>query len=382
MKSWLTGLCTAMIFILGWMFCFSTVHAEENNVSEALLQESGAADVTDGLGWDAQRALDDLGMSAEQPERITEKFTLSAVWDMLVGLVETYIAAPLQLLAGLIAVIVFAALLSGFHGAKLKSSQKLFEYVCTLAAVTLLTEPLCRSFSTVESTLRQGAEFMMAFVPVFAGILAAGGTAGSAVCYQTGVISLADGVMQLICRVLLPLCTMSFALAIVDAVNPSVSVGGLLNLSRKAVTWSLGLLMSVFLGVLSLQNWLTGSADTAATKTTKYVISNFVPVVGGAVSDAYATVRGSLQILRSATGVIGIASLCVLFLPPLVQLLLYRGVVGIGTAAAELFGAQRLTRLLKGTQQALAIAFALLVCFGIMFVVATAIAVTFGKGSA
>lgn len=381
MKRWLIRSCAVLVLILSMFGYPSWAQAAEGSVPDALLQESGAAEVTDVLDWDAQRTLEELGLSAENPEGIVEKFTLSAVWDMLTELIEQHIAAPLQLLAGLLAVILFASLLSCFHGAKRSATEHLFEYVCTLAAVTILTEPLCRSFSAVESTLRAGAEFMMAFVPVFAGILAVGGTAGSAVCYQTCVIALADGVMQLICRVLLPLCTMSFALAIVDAVNPSVSVSGLLGITRKAVTWSLGLLMSVFLGVLSLQNWMTGSVDTAATKTTKYVISNFVPVVGGAVSDAYTTVRGSLQILRSATGVIGIASLCVLFLPPLVQLLLYRGVVSIGAAVAELFGAQRLTKLLKGTQQALAIAFALLVCFGIMFVVATAIAVTFGKGS-
>ena len=173
---------------------------------------------------------------------------------------------------------------------------------------------------------------------------------------------------------LLPLCTMGFSLAIVDAVSPSVSVGGLLRLSRKCTTWILGLLMTVFLGVLSMQNWLGSSVDTAASKTTKYVIANFVPVVGSAVSDAYTTVRSSLQMLRSTTGVVGMVSLCVLFLPPLVQLLLYRGVVAIGAAAAELFGTRSLLRLLRGTQQALAIAFALLVCFGGMFVVSTAIA--------
>ena len=150
---------------------------------------------------------------------------------------------------------------------------------------------------------------------------------------------------------------MGFSLAIVDAVSPSVSVGGLLRLSRKCTTWILGLLMTVFLGVLSMQNWLGSSVDTAASKTTKYVIANFVPVVGSAVSDAYTTVRSSLQMLRSTTG------------------------VAIGAAAAELFGTRSLLRLLRGTQQALAIAFALLVCFGVMFVVSTAIAMTIGKGA-
>ena len=175
--------------------------------------------------------------------------------------------------------------------ARHRGTGQVYEFVCALAAVGVLTEPLCRSFAAVESALTQGAEFMMLFVPVFAGILAASGTLSGAVAYQTAVVLLADSVMQLITRVLLPLCTMGFSLAIVDAVSPSVSVGGLLRLSRKCTTWILGLLMTVFLGVLSMQNWLGSSVDTAASKTTKYVIANFVPVVGSAVSDALSLIH-------------------------------------------------------------------------------------------
>lgn len=294
---------------------------------------------------------------------------------------EERVERPFQMLGGLLTVILFAALLQSIQGSGIHpATERVFEFVCALAAVALLSDPLFRSFEAVQNALTQGAEFMLAFVPVFAGILAAGGTAGTAIYYQTAVVALADSIMQMICHMLLPFCTMSFALAIVDAVSPSVSVGGLLTLSRKITTWVLGLLMSIFLGVLSMQNLISGSVDTAATKTTKYVIANFVPVVGGAVSDAYSTVRGSLQILRSTTGIMGIAALCILFLPPLLQLLLYRLVVTIGAAAAEMFGTQRLLRLLRGTQQALAIAFALLICFAVMFIVATAIAMTIGKG--
>lgn len=370
-----------MTLLLGW-HCTVQVQAEEDTSVQTLADESGSSDVTEQLDWDVQSVLEQLGLSVSDPTQVGEKFTFSTVWHVLGDYLTDRIERPFQMLAGLLTVILFAALLQGMHSGSLRAgTEQVFEFLCALAAVAVLAEPLCQSFAAVERALTQGAEFMTLFVPVFAGILAAGGTVGSAVCYQTAVIALADGVMQMITRVLLPFCTMGFALAIVDAVSPSVSVGGLLTLSKKITTWVLGLLMSIFLGVLSMQNWVTGSVDTAATKTTKYVIANFVPVVGSAVSDAYATVRGSLQILRSTTGVIGMVSLCVLFLPPLVQLLLYRAVVAVGAAMAELFGTKRLQRLLRGTQQALAIAFALLVCFGIMFVVATAIAMTVGKGT-
>lgn len=382
-KIWISlTIAVLLLLTLGW-WCAVPAHAEEDDMTHTFAEESGSADVTDSLDWNVQSVLDRLGLSVSDPTKIAEAFTLSTVWDVLGEYISEYVERPFQMLAGLLTVIIFAALLQGLHSGNMRNgTEQVFEFLCALAAVGILAEPLCQSFTAVENALNQGAEFMLIFVPVFAGILAAGGTAGSAVCYQTAVIALADGVMQMITRVLLPFCTMGFALAIVDAVSPSVSVSGLLTLSKKVTTWILGLFMSVFLGVLSMQNWITGSVDTAATKTTKYVISNFVPVVGSAVSDAYTAVRSSLQILRSTTGVIGIAAICILFLPPLIQLLLYRGVVAIGTAAAELFGTQRLLRLLRGTQQVLAIAFALLVCFGVMFVVATAIAMTLGKGNA
>ena len=357
--------------------------AAQEEPAGQLAEESGAAGVTEQLDWDVQSVLEQLGLSVTAPDETGEKFTLSHIWQVFSDYLSGRISQPFAMLGGLLTVILFAALLQGIQDdPKRRAVGQVYEFVCALAAVAVLAEPLCQSFAAVESALSQGASFMTLFVPVFAGILAAGGTVTSAVSYQTAVVALADGVMQMITRVLLPFCTMGFSLAIVDAVSPSVSVGGLLRLSRKFTTWVLGLLMTLFLGVLSMQNWLGGSLDTAASKTTKYVIANFVPVVGNAVSDAYTTVRSSLQILRSTTGVIGIVSLCVLFLPPLVQLLLYRAVVAVGAAAAELFGTKSLLRLLRGTQQALAIAFALLVCFGIMFVVATAIAMTIGKGAA
>ena len=372
MKRW-KALVLLGTLCLGLLLPWQAVAQEEP--AGQLAEESGAAGVTEQLDWDVQSVLEQLGLSVTAPDETGEKFTLSHIWQVFSDYLSGRISQPFAMLGGLLTVILFAALLQGIQDdPKRRAVGQVYEFVCALAAVAVLAEPLCQSFAAVESALSQGASFMTLFVPVFAGILAAGGTVTSAVSYQTAVVALADGVMQMITRVLLPFCTMGFSLAIVDAVSPSVSVGGLLRLSRKFTTWVLGLLMTLFLGVLSMQNWLGGSLDTAASKTTKYVIANFVPVVGNAVSDAYTTVRSSLQILRSTTGVIGIVSLCVLFLPPLVQLLLYRAVVAVGAAAAELFGTKSLLRLLRGTQQALAIAFALLVCFGIMFVVATAIA--------
>ena len=162
------------------------------------------------------------------------------------------------------------------------------------------------------------------------------------------------------------------AMAIVDAVNPSVSLEGMLRCIHKAAAWVLGLLMSVFLGFLTVQSLVSASADRVGTKAAKYVISGAVPVVGGAVSDAYTALLGSMGVLRSGVGMIGIAALLSLVLPGILELLTARLCTAFGAAAAELFAVPRLTRLLKNLECVLALGFSTAVSFTVMFLVSTA----------
>lgn len=53
-------------------------------------------------------------------------------------------------------------------------------------------------------------------------------------------------------------------------------------------------MMTVFTGLLSIQSIVGTSADTLGVKAAKFVVSNFVPIVGSAVADAYTTMRSGL----------------------------------------------------------------------------------------
>ena len=143
------------------------------------------------LPWQAAAQEEPAGQLAE--ERGAAGVTEQLFSDYLSG----RISQPFAMLGGLLTVILFAALLQGIQDdPKRRAVGQVYEFVCALAAVAVLAEPLCQSFAAVESALSQGASFMTLFVPVFAGILAAGGTVTSAVSYQTAVVALADGVMR------------------------------------------------------------------------------------------------------------------------------------------------------------------------------------------
>ena len=190
---------------------------------------------------------------------------------------------------------------------------------------------------------------------------------------------LCDIALEIAVKLLFPFLTMNLAMSLIDAVNPAVSLEGIIKLIQKITVWILGFLMALFLGFLSVQSVVSTAADRVGTKAAKYAISGFVPFVGGAVSDAYSAVLGSMNLLKSTAGMIGVLAVLALLLPVLTELFLYKALVSIASAAAELFAADRLTRLFRNLESVLSAGFSVAVSFSVMFIISTGIMMTLGN---
>jgi stage III sporulation protein AE len=129
----------------------------------------------------------------------------------------------------------------------------------------------------------------------------------------------------------------------------------------------------LFTGFLTLKSSIGNAADGFASKTAKFMISGFVPVVGGAISDAYSTVKSSMSIIRCTTGTAGAIAIVIIMIPPVLELMAYRLVFMIGSAAAEMMSVTPIVRLFKNLDSGLAIAMSVLICFSVFFIISTAI---------
>ncbi|MDE5565268.1 MAG: stage III sporulation protein AE, partial [Oscillospiraceae bacterium] len=296
---WLIALCVLL-------FCPVSleVHAETtyDTMLSDLLTDSGADAV-----------LQDLPDDLIDPTALTS----FSFWDMLRHLISQagdLLTEPLQTLSLLLGVVLLSALAGSFGGEN-DATGTVYETVCVLCAVGIVAEPVSRAFLRSASVLEHTADFTAGFSALYAGVLAVGGGATSAVVYQGSMAAICQIAMEIAAKILLPLLNMCLAMSIVDAVNPAISLAGIIGCIRKTAAWLLGLLMAVFLGMLSVQSMVAVSADRAGTKAAKYMISGAVPIIGGAVSDAYAAVLGSMGVLRAGVGLVGIFAMLSLILP-------------------------------------------------------------------
>lgn len=368
------GMAIGIVLLLLWL-CLLFAQPVQAAQQDILLEQSGAADLTEDVDGSIRAGLESYGVSMDEPESI-QKFGIGTVFTIVKNGIQDSLTAPLRLLMLFSAVILCSALL---HAVQQGKNAVICEMIGVMGAVSACAKELCDCFQQGKTILGQCTDFMTMFTPVFSSLMTATGQIGTAAAYQTGMLFLTNCMMQVMDHILLPFLSMSFAIAIANAVHTEHTLDGLLQLTKTIVTWSLGFLMSIFIGVISIQSIVSNATDGFATKTTKYVVSNFVPIVGGAVSDAYTTVLGSLQVLKSATGAIGIAILLLIFLPVLLRVILYRLVLKIAVALGDLFSVKQVARFLRGAEQVLSMLFAILICFSVLFLVTIALLLLIGK---
>ena len=301
--------------------------------------------------------------------------TFGELWERIAESLSDRLHAPLKLLGALLAVIIFTAVVKGVGDGVFSrgNNSGLYNMVCVLTAVTAITPSLFLIYENALSAVQRTGGFMLVFVPVFAGItIACGGTlAGGA--YSMMILGASEFFTALTDRYLMPVLGVTAVLAVSGSVFPNVSVDGIVRLLKKLITWIMTVSMTLFPGFAAMKCTLAAKTDGAAVKTAKYIISGFVPIVGGAVSDAYATVRGSFDVMRSTIGTAGNIAVLLFILPPVIEILVFRGVMWIGTAAAELLSADPLVRLMKGIDSSLAIVQSVLICYSVMLIICTGI---------
>ena len=198
--------------------------------------------------------------------------------------------------------------------------------------------------------------------------------------YSSFLFGVIQVISQISATVLTPLLCIYLAICIVGALNPALKLENASETIKKVVIWSIGLLLTVFVALFSVQSLVSGSADTVATKTTKFFIGSLIPVFGNALSDVFNSVQGCLGLVKQATGSFGVIVAVCTFLPIVIEVLTMILVINLSQIVGDILGAERLGRLLKSISSMLSLLLGLILCFAVMIILSTTIVMLLSIG--
>ena len=368
-----------IIILLCFLSLTLDVYGQEQKSPEEIYSEyysaAGVEDIKKSLDETTLTELKELGADPKNYKKngVYAKDVFESLWNRLK---EGFLSPFTSLCTVFCAVVLCSAF--GLIGKKTFSQTADFTAAVCICSIAVV--PFCSAICSAVEAIRVCCGFMAAFIPVYCGILLSLGRAAFSVSANALTFGAAQFVSGLAGTVIIPFSGMYLALSVASAFCHDISLSSLVGGIKKAVFWALGISMTVFSALLCVTGAVNSSADTVSGRTAKFFLSNSLPVVGGALTDALETVAGCLSALKSGVGAYGICGIILLLFPSVIQIVLWRGSLSAMSAVSGFFGQKRCQELLKGLSEGAGIILSVSVCVAILFLISLTVLLMGGNG--
>lgn len=198
-------------------------------------------------------------------------------------------------------------------------SEAIF-FICFSVIVTIVVYLVGGAILNIKNTITKMQNQMDGIFPILLTLMNTSGASISVKAYQPLVLLLSNAVSNIFLKILLPICVMVFVLGIVGNISPKTKVKKLTDFFNSAFKWIIGIVFTVYMAFMSVQGITASSADGISIKTAKYAIKNYIPMLGGYISDGFEVARVGSHIIKNAVGFSGIIILVVTILSPVLMI--------------------------------------------------------------
>ncbi|GJM76425.1 hypothetical protein HMSSN036_86410 [Paenibacillus macerans] len=174
--------------------------------------------------------------------------------------------------------------------------------ICYLVILVLAINSFHVAITYASNAIGGMIDFMMAMVPLLFTLLASMGGAVTVTVTHPLVVFMVHAVGTAVHTIVFPLLFFSALLHIVSSLSDKYKLTQLADLLRSISMALLGVLLTVFLGVISVKGIAGSVTDGVTLRAAKYLTGNFVPVVGKVFADATDTVISASLLVKTRSG--------------------------------------------------------------------------------
>ncbi|HDR8067261.1 TPA: stage III sporulation protein AE [Bacillus cereus] len=303
--------------------------------------------------------------------------------EWMIGLLKYLfheLAANGKLLGTLIMLTIFSALLQSLQSAFSKSSvSKIADAVVYMVLIIFALNSFYVVMTYARETIQTMVDFILALLPILLALIATGGGVVSVSFFHPIIIFLMNTSGLLMNYIVLPLLLLATILSIVSTMSDQYKVTKLSKLLQNVSVGIIGIFLTIFLGVLSVQGTATAVADGIAVKTAKFVTGNFIPVVGRMFTEAADTVISASGLLKNTVGIIGLVILCLIVAFPAIQIFCIAFIYKFAAAVLQPVGGGAIIQCLDIIGRSIIYVFACLAIVSFMFFLSITIIIAAGN---
>lgn len=309
-----------LIILIAIIFIPKTVKAEDNTIATQK-ETFGINSFIENSKQYTGEFFADADISEILNSAISGKVDNSKIYKKILNILGTEVQTGIKSLLSILAIIIIHSILKSIsESLENDSISKLIYYVQYIAIVTIIMSNFSDVINLVKQTSNNLIGFMNTLIPVLVSLMLYTGSITTTSILEPIILFLINFIGNLIQNILIPIILIIASISIISKISDQVQVAKLSKFLKSSTLWFLGIILTIFVGIVSLEGTLASSVDGITAKTAKSIVSSAVPVVGKILGDVVDSVLGCGIILKNAVGFVGVVIIISICIVPILKL--------------------------------------------------------------
>ncbi|MBR3002098.1 MAG: stage III sporulation protein AE [Clostridia bacterium] len=260
--------------------------------------------------------------------------------NRLVNLFGKEIKSTLGAISSILAIIVIHSILKSIsESLENDNISKLIYYVQYILIATIVMANFSEIIKLTKDSITNMIGFINMLVPILTSLMLFTGSITTTSMLEPTIIFAVNLMGNIIQDIILPIVLVMASFSIISKLSDKVQIDKLAKFLKSSVVWFLGIILTIFVSVISLEGTLSSSVDGVTAKTTKAVVSSAIPIVGKILGDAVDSILGCGIILKNAVGIVGVVIIIGICVVPILKLAMlsitYKALAGVCQPIAD-----------------------------------------------
>lgn len=237
---------------------------------------------------------------------------------------------------------------------KSKDTLKVGFIVCYMTIILSVIQSFVSLIDIANNAIDNLSSIMYICIPMLLAFMGTTGYAVSAAAMAPVIITGLSVITYFIKVCILPIIIWLIILELISSMSETFKVDQFIKLFYKGITWTLGSVSVISLGILSIYRLTLPLADMTVKKAALKFSTAFIPIVGSTVSGAAEFLMGCSELIKNAFSAGVIIWLLIIVSIPLIKILAYIVVYQVAGAIIQPLGDKKMAsiaqKLGKGCQ--------------------------------
>ena len=310
-----------LIFILTLILLPHKVFAETEEIMSTTQEKFNISGFIKEAEQYMEQSFGDINLTEMLNQAIQGKIDNKSIYKKVINLLGKEIISSLKILISILVIIVIHGILKSITDNLENSSiSQIIYFVQYILIVTLIMSNFTEIIKIVKETANDLVGFINVLIPLLLTLLIYTGNIATSTLLQPIILFISNFIGNIIVDVLIPIVLIIVVFSIISKISERVQIDKLSKFLKSGVVWFLGFVLTIFVGVVSLEGTLSSSVDGITAKTAKTAVSSIIPVVGKVLGDVVDSVLGCGVILKNAVGIIGVVVIIGICILPIIKI--------------------------------------------------------------